>query len=401
MNKFMKKVSAKLFFAVMWKGVCQVCEWFFGLFGYKKDGLFAKCVWRLFSASVAVIVAFFAIILTWAFFSVVYEKHFKDKYCYDPDCCNSEYLGKNIYYHNTNDGKCYVFNSLTKEKTLKRLLWIAKPEGADSLVCFCDGEKRGYFNMNTGEVVVPAKYDHAWVFSEGLASVDEDGSIKFIDGTGKTAIDNVTSYRPGMDGLFFHGSYCVVDKESYELCCLIDKSGWAVLPMEYSSIKPSDNYELWKVCKGNEESVYDKDMKLIIPPTECSLFLWEKEICMTMPDHTMRKYDLKGHLINDFYIENVRDLKYEKAEIVNRPPSVNKVDDEITEVIDENYRPEAIAKMRAYVAGHGYEGLMTREGHVVTQPLYENIEAIGPDLYLCTVSNGDKVVVNGKGEIVR
>lgn len=34
-------------------------------------------------------------------------------------------------------------------------------------------------------------------------------------------------------------------------------------------------------------------------------------------------------------------------------------------------------------------------------PLYEEIEAIGPDTYLCTVSDGDKVVVNGKGEVVR
>ena len=44
---------------------------------------------------------------------------------------------------------------------------------------------------------------------------------------------------------------------------------------------------------------------------------------------------------------------------------------------------------------------MTREGRVVTQPLYESIEAIDTDLYLCTVSNNDKVVVNGKGEIVK
>ena len=32
---------------------------------------------------------------------------------------------------------------------------------------------------------------------------------------------------------------------------------------------------------------------------------------------------------------------------------------------------------------------------------YEDIEAIGYDTYLCTVSNGDKVIVDGKGQIVR
>lgn len=46
-------------------------------------------------------------------------------------------------------------------------------------------------------------------------------------------------------------------------------------------------------------------------------------------------------------------------------------------------------------------GLMSTDGHVVTMPLYRNIEAIGYDLYLCEVSNSDKVIVNGKGEIVK
>ena len=54
-----------------------------------------------------------------------------------------------------------------------------------------------------------------------------------------------------------------------------------------------------------------------------------------------------------------------------------------------------------HTAGDNYEGLITADGHIVTMPLYENIEAIGPDLYLCTWSNCDKVIVNGKGEIVK
>ena len=249
-------------------------------------------------------------------------------------------------------------------------------------------------------MVIPARYDHAWVFSEGLACVDENGSIKFIDSTGKTIIDQVTSYKPDMDGLFFHGGYCLVDDEGPELCCLIDKKGWTVL-QEYNSISSSSNYQLWKVCKGDEQGVFDSNMNIVIPLTKASIYLYDDEICMTMPDHTMRKYDLKGHLIHDFYIDSVRDLEYEKPEIVNRPPSINVASEEIIETIDENYRPKAIARLRAYTAGNNYDGLMTRDGRIVTKPLYENIEAIGDDLYLCTVSNNDKVVVNGKGMIVK
>lgn len=31
----MKKVSARMFFTVLWRGLNQAMGWFFGLFGYK------------------------------------------------------------------------------------------------------------------------------------------------------------------------------------------------------------------------------------------------------------------------------------------------------------------------------------------------------------------------------
>ena len=344
--------------------------------------IMTKCVWRVFATSAAIIMALFAVVLVVSLCETVYDKHYKEAHCYDPDCDFSEYLGKNIYYHNLKDGRGYVFNSLTGEKLLRHVVWIAKSED-DSLVCYNDGEKRGYFNRNTGQVVIPAKYGHAWVFSEGLASVEEDGCIKFIDGTGKTVIDNVMPYVPGMNGLIFHRGYCVVDKESPDLCSLIDKSGKSVLPEEYTSIIPSDDCKLWIVSKGDEQAVFDKDLKMIIPLTKTYIETDDNYISMTMPDHSIRKYDLNGNLIHDFYIVLVRTLEYKKDEIV------------------EDSHLKATARLRAYVAGGGYEGLMTSDGHRVTLPIYRNIEAIGSDRYFCSVSNGDKVIVNGKGEIVK
>lgn len=73
--------------------------------------------------------------------------------------------------------------------------------------------------------------------------------------------------------------------------------------------------------------------------------------------------------------------------------------------IDHDYLEEehkrAVANLRMYSVGDDYKGLMSKDGYIVTKPLYANIEAIDADLYLCTVSDGDKVVVDGKGKIVR
>ena len=397
----MKRVSAKMFFTVLWRGLCQALGWFLGLFGYKRDGKFAKCVWGLFATSGSIIMAFFALAIICAGVEVAYEHWFKGHDCDDEYCYHSEYINRYIYFHNTEDGKGYIYNKRTGEKYLKHVAWIAKPTDKDSLICFSDGKKRGYFSKNTGKVVIEPKYDHAWIFSDGFASVDDGGHIKFIDATGKVVIDKKMAYIPNMEGYVFHGGYCVVDTDDGEQCGLMDKKGNIVLPLEYSSIHPTNDFKYWRVQRGEEMAVLDSELKPILPLTECSIYIGDGTINVTMPDHTMRKYDMQGTLINDFYIASVRMLEYEKEEIIYRNNVVNKVDDELTEILEESYHPHATARLRAYVAGDGYEGLMTADGRKVTMPLYWEIEALDHDLYLCASKNGDKVIVNGKGEIVK
>ena len=397
----MKQISAKVFFSVLWRGACQALGWLFGLFGYKRDGKFAKCVWGLFASSGSIIMAFFALALVCAGVEVVYDRYYKPHYCDDEYCYHSEYINRDIYFHNTEDGKGYIYNKRTGEKLIKHIAWIAKPLGKDTLVCYSNGRKRGYFSKNTGKVIIEPKYDHAWVFSDGLASVDDNGYIKFIDGTDKVVIDQKMPYIPNMEGYVFHGEYCVVDTDDGELCGLMDKKGNIVLPMEYSSIHPSNDFKYWRLQKDKEMAVLDDNLKTILPLSECSIYIGDGTLDVTMPDHTMRKYDMDGKLINDFYIASVRMLEYEKEEIIYRKNTTVDVGDDIVEELEDCYHPKATARLRAYVAGDGYEGLMTADGHKVTMPLYWNIEALGHDLYLCSSKDNDKVIVDGKGEIVK
>lgn len=397
----MERVSTKEFFTVMWRGVCQAFGWFFGLFGYKRDGKFAKCVWGLFATSASIIVAIFAIATLSYFSRGVYNRYFRNRFCNDEYCYHLEYVNHDIYFHNTEDGNGYICNKRTGEKLIKHIAWIAEPNGKDTLVCFSNGKKRGYFSKNSGKVVIKPKYDHAWIFSEGLASVEEDGHIKFIDGTGEVVIDNDMPYIPDMEGYVFHGGYCVVNSDDEKFHGLMDKNGKMMLPIMYDEISQADEYELWQIQKGKEEAVLDKDLQAVIPLMEGSIYIDEGTIDVTMPDHTMRKYDLNGHLINDFYISHVRMLEYSKDEIINRTRTLDNDGGEYAEPYVESFHPNATARLRSYIAGDGYEGLMTADGHKVTMPIYKDIEAIGYDLYLCTSTNSDKVIVNGKGEIVK
>lgn len=372
--------------------------WFFGLFGYKREGKFAKCVWGMFSISAAILMTILAGIAIYG----CYE-HFERncRYANYVEEKGGTYVSSTLGYFPDYDGnKGYIFNKQTREKVLKGVDWIALPLGKDSLVCFSSDNKRGYFNAKNGNVVVEPKYDHAWIFSDGLGAVEEDGRIKFLDCTGKIVIDNGMKYDGASDGYVFHGGYIAVCAQASEKYGLMDKTGNMVLPLEYDYIDIANNLEYWLVRKDKQWAVYDKNMKQILPFIDGYVYITDGSIDVTMSDHTMRKYDFEGNLINDFYISETHHLTYDTGEVYYAKDSYTDDDGDEQEYLEERNK-QATARLRAYAAGDGYEGLMTPEGHVITMPLYKNIEAIGPDTYLGTVSDGDKVIVNGKGEVVR
>lgn len=388
-----------MFFTVLWRGICQVLGWFFGLFGYKRDGKFAKCVWGIFAVSAAIVMAFIASAAIYAGYENLTSEFRYKKYL---ERRGGEYISRTISYIPDYDGTDgYLFNKKTGRKVLKGIDWIARPLGNDSLVCFSNGSKRGYFNRNTGEVVIPARYTHAWVFSEGIAAVEENGMLKFIDSNGNQVFDRTVPCDPSYDGYVFHGGYCILDEDKDGRFGLMDTTGVTVLPEEYDDISVSCDLRFWTLDKDNEQGLIDKDLNPIIPMMACSIYLFDNGIDVTMDDNTMRKYDLQGNLIDDFYITDYEYLEYEKEEtcqVVNA--EYNEEREEYENIHSIEHRT-ARARLAKYTAGRTKEGLMTQDGHVVTLPKYEYIQAIGPDLYLCTVSHGDKEILNGKGQKVK
>ena len=391
-----------MFFTVMWRGLCQAVRWLSGLFGYRRAGRLAKCVWGVFSVSMALCAAILAGVLLWAAGNKVYytyRRHFG--LCSVRYCRYQTMVSRDICFHNHHDGKGYVYNVRTGEKTVKNVIWIAEPLKGDSLICFSTGKKRGYFNRNTGRVVVEPRYDHAWVFSDGLAAVEENGSIHFIDGTGKVVIDNAMEYVPDHEGYVFHEGYCVVDARDGIHRGLMDRTGRMMLAAEYDCISPSGDWKYWCVRKGDSTAVLDDGMKEVLPMMAGSGVIDGKTVRVVMPDHTLRRYDMEGRLIDDFYIWNVFTLEYDKDEMAYKVKEVENENTGLTDEVTEACHLRATARLRVYVAGDGYKGLMTADGHRVTMPLYKDIQAIGYDVYMCSMEDDTKVIVNGKGEIVR
>lgn len=324
-----------MFFAVLWQGIRQAFAWFLGLFGYKRDGKFAKCVWCVFAASAAIVMAIFAVVMVKEFYDLASVRWFghnkSDGYSYWEEDLSQDVAIK----YNSKSGY-EVINTHTGETTLRGVSWYVAPhDHRDSLVVYSDGEKRGYFSKNTGEVVIAPRYSSAWVFSNGLASVEENGVIKFIDQKGNQAFDRTFVYQPGIE-LVFHDGYCIID---------------------------SDNDGLYGVMNTRGETVIE-EISHEIEVSDSAIFI-------TMEDNTIRRYDKNLNLTDDFYIRSFGHLDYE---------------DESGDIHRAN--------LCYYTAVRGKYGLMTLEGDMLTLPEYENIEAVGEDSYLCMLPNGYKKVLN-------
>lgn len=385
---------------LFWKGltgiIAATAEWFTVILGMRDESKYGKFIRRVVGGCFAFIMVVFACaggnaLCKWLYKLINVDRYLNVSY-YD-----SQYLSRNAtYYSRAYETDGYV-KTRDGEKTIKGIHWISKPLGDDSLVCYSNGEARGYFNMLTGEITIKPQYRHAWVFSDGLASVDDNGMIKFIDTKGNVVIDLNIPYITGADGYVFHNGHCVIHGNKRDKYGMIDKKGKWVLKAEYDAIYPKDS--LFIVSKGGMQSILAENLKPIVSPMEATLEISDDVITATMKDHTIRQYSLQGELIDDFLINNVAGMMYDTDEI--RYNTANNYDNE-GETEDEEPTPyKKTASCKKYEAEVGWFGLMSSNGKIITPPRYSDIKAIGYDLYLCKTDSHIGEVLNGKGVRVR
>lgn len=370
---------------------------FFGFFGYNRKGKFAKFVWRTFATSACIAMILSACDISYHIYRQIRAEQSYERFM----ASDGERISRNIYYvSNYDDRGGYVMDISTGKKLIKNVAWIAKPLWNDSLVCYSNGKLRGYFRKADGKVIIPPRFEHAWVFSDGMAAIEENGMIKFIDGTGKIILDNGLRWNGDTEGYVFHGGFLIVSSSDKQKFGLMNRRGEFVLPIEYDDINVSCNMKYWRVRKGEQTAVYDEHLDLVLPFCDGYTYFTDEGFYLVRPDHSVCCYDYSGKVINDFCIFAMRHLEYETDELIYKGEVYTDDDGNSQAYFSESHKM-ATARLRAYVAGDFYEGLMTADGRMVTMPFYKNIIAVGPDLYLCEVSDDYNVLVNGRGEVVR
>ena len=146
------------------------------------------------------------------------------------------------YGEEPNDGpvsyskdKSNIINPKTKEVIVEDIEWCHYSDNKDEdpIVLFAKKGKRGFCNIVTNEIIVPATtYTKAWEFSEGLAAVEKDGYIGFVNTKGKVAIKFKYSYRGNrLTEFVFHHGHCIVADSSNKIGVIDHKGRWVIKPL--------------------------------------------------------------------------------------------------------------------------------------------------------------------------
>ena len=255
----------------------------------------------------------------------------------------------------TDDGKVSIKDVTTGKITIKdiKLDWTQRSRN-DSLSVFCSDNKRGYYNMYTGEIAIPAQYLRAWVFEEGLAAVQKNGNIGFINHKGETVIDFMFPYHGNpLSNFVFEDGHCVV-ADTTGKCGVIDKVGkWLINP-EYDNISAYKEYAIVTKAGVTKQLSYD------------------------------------GKVMNSFVLDNIKELTYKETErYENREGELEYVEKTVK------------TGLFAYCVGGRY-GMMDKNCHRLTDPLYKSISAVSDNMFRATLlDHYSEVILNAKGEVMK
>ena len=253
------------------------------------------------------------------------------------------------------DGNITIKNTQTGEVTAEKIKfdWTSSSPN-DSLGVFCTDKKRGYYNSYTGKIVIPAQYRRAWVFSEGLAAVQKNGMIGFINRKGEVVIPFRYPYHGNpLSSFVFENGHCIV-ADTTGKCGVINRKGEWIIHPNYDNIDAYEEYVIASSAGVRKQLTYEEKT------------------------------------INSFVVDNIKVLTFtEKERYENKDGEIVYLDIEVK------------TGLFSYSVG-GRCGLMDANCRRLTDPLYSRIIAVDKNMYRALLLDSySEVILNGKGEVMK
>jgi len=316
--------------------------------------------------ALVVIGLFAAFLIAYAVWEETRENHGDNAHYWDSN------LSENICVHMYRRGTVQVYDRKVEKYVTPKLKWVAGVPERDSLTVFCDkNDRRGFINVNTGEIVIEGRYEHAWVFSEGLAAVVEPGGkMGFIDKTGEYVIAPELEYIPTHDYLFKHNVCCIENSDRKQ--GLLDRNGVWVLPQEYNFINYANAPDMFIPRKDGKAGVVRNGSFEWVYPMEYDNIYWTDapsgEGFILYRDFCLKHVAVDGTVLNSFLVDETSELKYMTKYHSGEP--------------DEYDISDKVIAFRV----HGLWGVMDRHtGKVLVPAKYGSVEMASGSIIKCSI----------------
>lgn len=267
-------------------------------------------------------------------------------------------------------------------------IFINEYNTEDSLVVFRTFDRlRGYLNVNTGKIVIPAQYNRAWNFSEGIAGVLKDGVVSFIKENGEPAFEptfRIFYYDDYSEMAFqFHNGFCVM-RTMDNKWGLIDTLGkWVTEPVYTRIDKPYYGYRI--VSDGNHYGLLTFNGKIALP-LEYDLIRLSSDGqgFFIAKDGYAKIIDKQLNTVVPFAHNGVYELEYGAG-------------DEYDQY--DNYGPHTSEYLR-YDIGYG-SGVIDRQGNVIIPAKYYMVRMVDKNMFEVVVSaGGDCILFDRNGHYI-
>ena len=309
---------------------------------------------------------------------------------------NDKTLSENVAVRAWNRGGYRAYNKKTGKYTTPKVAWVAGTPESDSLTVFCDKKGyRGFLNVMTGEIVIPAQYNKAWVFSEGLAAVEYGKKqLGFINHDNEMVISDI-AYEPGYFDYVFKNGYCIIKTwdEDGDLVYSVYSSIALCKTGEYDALNRLDRGD-YTIAKNKEgywllDSVYNK---VFDEPYDVIEEAYYMDGIFVTENWIKQRIDFDGTVLDDFVIDGVSRLSY----------VIGLAEKDIDEYYEERYLSEFEPELIVYRVGDHHGLMNAKTGKVITPAKYGDITMISKGLLRAELNcyNNESVLLDRKGNVV-
>jgi len=311
-------------------------------------------------------------------------------------------LSANVVVRAYNSGKVRVYNKSTKQYTTSKLMWVSGTPRRDSLTVFCDLDGyRGFLNVNTGEIEIPAQYGKAWVFSEGLAAVvyGEKNRLGFINHNNELVIKDIP-YDPGYYDYLFKDGFCIIerwDDINFEDVYSVYSSKKLSKVGEYKELTSIDNSNHIIAKDDDGYWLLDKEYNKVFDyPFDDIEDAYGIDGVFVTRDWVKQLVDYDGNVLEPFVIDYTSRLSYDSGLTDSYyEPDGEYYDQDIIKV----FEPEIMV----YQVNDN-KGLMnSNTGQIITLAKYGEITMISKDLIRAEVNdlNIESVLLDRSGNEIK